>query len=682
MTDQQDSFLIAEQTRALYVQAPISNLTVFVVTSIYFLVLRSHVEPSHLLLWALTMWGTAGYRLALWHRYRTLKSEAPTLVWLRRYRDASFAVGCAWSLGLLFLSDTSDQVVAASLFMLVFGVTSSAVAILSMHLQSFLLYVTPQLLSFGLLLLSQGVPELSWLVGAVGVYGLMLALAARNASRLFRQHVYLATQNQSLVGQLNAENQRREEVIRERTQRLSQTNETLEAEVLERKKAEAALRAQEHSLRRMASHDPLTDLPNRLLMVDRLGHAIQRAHRSSTGLAVFFIDLDHFKEVNDSLGHTVGDQLLKAVAERLVASLREGDTVARLGGDEFVVIAEDTSTLADASVVANLISEAFNEPLDLALGDFCITPSIGISLYPQDGTDTETLLRNADTAMYRAKADGRAAFRFYSADMTEQARERLEIEGALRHALARNELRLLFQPQRDLRTGRLVGAEALIRWLHPTQGLLLPGRFIAVAESTGQIEQIGAWVLEESCRQIKRWEQVGIAGIGLAVNVSGRQVLQGNLVETVRGALERTGCRPESLELEITEGFLIRGPEASRVILERIRDMGVRIAIDDFGTGYSSLSYLKQFPIGKIKIDRAFVRDISLDPNDQAIVTAIIALGRSLGLRVIAEGVETQEQMAFLSACGCDEAQGYLFSQPLDALAFSSYCNLGQVGGD
>ncbi|NEV62641.1 EAL domain-containing protein [Thiorhodococcus minor] len=674
MADQQHAYLTAEQVRALYVQAPISNLTVVVVSTLYFLVLRSHLDTFPLLGWTLLMWLAAGYRLVLWSLHRKDGGKTPPALWLRRYRDACFAVGCAWSLATLFLADMGDHVVVAALFMLVFGVTSSAVAILSMHLPSFVLYVLPQLLILGLVLLSRGVPELYWLVGAVCVYALMLTLFARNAGQLFRGHVQLATQNQALVGQLNAENARREDVIRERTETLRATNQALEAEIVERKKAEAALHEQQRSLRRIANHDPLTDLPNRLLMIDRLGHAIRRSHRSETGLAVLFIDLDHFKEVNDSLGHTAGDQLLKAAAGRLVACLREGDTVARLGGDEFVVIAEDACTASDASVIASLIQSAFNEPLDPSLGDFCITPSIGISLYPQDGTDTETLLRNADAAMYRAKSDGRKAFRFYSADMTEQARERLAIETALRHALTRGELWLAFQPRHDLVSGRLVGAEVLVRWEHPTQGLLLPGRFIAVAESTGQIEQIGAWVLDEACRQLKRWEQAGIPEIGLAVNVSGRQVLQGNLIETVQAALERTGCRPDRLELEITEGFLIRGPEASRVILERIRDMGVRIAIDDFGTGYSSLSYLKQFPIGTIKIDRSFVRDITLDPNDQAIVTAIVALGRSLGLRVVAEGVETPEQMAFLGECGCHEAQGFLYSKPLNVREFLGYC--------
>ncbi|EXJ16085.1 putative bifunctional diguanylate cyclase/phosphodiesterase [Imhoffiella purpurea] len=675
MSGRRPEFLAHEQMRALYLQAPISNLTVLAISALYFFVLHSRLETSPLLGWTLTMWSVAGYRLWLWSRWKQHAAEASPSAWLRRYRNASLAVGCSWSLVLLMLGDMEDQVVVASLFMLVLGVTSSAVAILSSHLPSFVLYVYPQLFMMALILMTKEPHELRWLALAICIYALMLTLFARNADRLFRDHVHLGTWNQELVARLNAENLRREEVIRERTEALTATNASLQAEIMEREKAETALREQGRSLRHLADHDPLTGLPNRLLMLDRLGHAIHHAHRAGSGVAVLFLDLDHFKEINDSLGHTTGDQLLKAVSGRLLNSLREGDTVARLGGDEFVVIVEDARSVADVTSIAEMILNAFNDPLELDSGDICITPSIGVSLYPEDGADTETLLRNADAAMYRAKADGRRAYRFYTADMTERARERLEIETALRRALAEHELRLVFQPQIDLRSGRLMGAEVLVRWLHPTAGLLLPGRFIAVAESTGQIEQIGGWVLEEACRDLKRWERAGFGGIRLGVNVSGRQVLHGNLVETVQGALERSGCRPESLEIEITEGFLIRGPDTSRSILERIRDMGVGIAIDDFGTGYSSLSYLKQFPISRIKIDRAFVRDISLDVNDQAIVRAIIALGRSLGLKVIAEGVETAEQLALLTECGCNEAQGYLFSEPLTASVFLDYWN-------
>lgn len=666
MTEQRRAFLIAQQAQALYLQALVSNLTVLGVSLLYFFAMRSRVSPATLLAWVALLWCTAGYRLLLWHRYRRDPSRATATAWLQRYTRATLAVGCAWSLAAIVLSDMNDPVVVAALFILVAGVTSAAVAILSPHLPTFAAYVYPQVFVPAVMLLSREEHEMQLLAAGLGVYLVMLSLFARNDNKMFVRHVYLTSQNEALVQRLNAENARREEVIQERTAALSTTNRALEAEIVERRKAET-------SLRRLASQDPLTGLPNRLLMLDRLGHAIRRSQRTGTGLAVLFIDLDNFKEINDSQGHTVGDALLKAVSKRLLDVLREEDSVARLGGDEFVVIAEQVCVDADASAIAETIRNAVRDPLPVGPSDLCITTSIGISLYPGDGEDTETLLRNADAAMYRAKAEGRNAFRFYSADMTEKARARVAMEAALRRALREQELRLVFQPQLELHSERLIGAEVLLRWEHPTEGLLLPGRFIAVAESTGQIEQIGAWVLEEVCDRLKRWQAAGIVDVDLAINVSGRQLLHGNLAERIQDALTRSGCDPRRLELEITEGFLIRSPETARATLERVRDLGVRVAIDDFGTGYSSLSYLKQFPIGKIKIDRTFVRDVTLDPNDQAIVAAIVALGKSLGLSAIAEGVETPAQADFLRACGCAQAQGYLYSKPLDEAAFMRY---------
>ena len=305
--------------------------------------------------------------------------------------------------------------------------------------------------------------------------------------------------------------------------------------------------------------------------------------------------------------------------------------------------------------------------------ELSITASIGISLYPSDGEDTETLLRNADAAMYRAKYEGRNAVRFYSTDMTERAMARVAMESALREALKQGQFILHFQPQVDFQSGRPVGAEALIRWQHPGEGLLLPDRFIPIAEDTGQIVPIGVWVLEEVCRAIKRWEESGQQGINVAVNLSGRQMLNSDLTAAVRNALSATGCEPHSLELEITEGFLIQQPDKTKLILQELRDMGIRIAVDDFGTGYSSLSYLKEFPLSKLKIDYDFVRDIQFDANDQAISTAIIALAKSLGLKVIAEGVENQHQADFLKAQGCDQAQGYLYAEPMTEATFLDY---------
>lgn len=444
-------------------------------------------------------------------------------------------------------------------------------------------------------------------------------------------------------------------------------------DITEQKKTEETLRQQERSLRHLAHHDPLTGLPNRLLFIDRLTQSIEKAHRMNTGLAVLFIDLDHFKEINDSLGHSIGDQLLKAVSLRLQGSVRKEDTVARLGGDEFTIIIEQLHDAMAASLLAEKILEAFWAPLQIQSQDLSITASIGISLYPADGKDTETLLRNADAAMYQAKYEGRNAFRFYSVDMTERALARIAMEFALRGALRERQFILHFQPQVDFPSGRLFGVEALIRWNNPHEGMLLPERFIPVAEDSGQIVQIGAWVLEEVCRVIRRWEGAGMTGITVAINLSGRQMLNSDLTQTVRNALARTGCAAGSLELEVTEGFLIHQPDKTKLILQDLRDMGIKIAVDDFGTGYSSLSYLKQFPISKLKIDYTFIRHIPVDPSDKAISTAIIALGKALGLTVIAEGVENQEQADFLRSQGCDQAQGHLYGSPMTEEAFLSY---------
>ena len=666
-------FLAAERARALYLQSPVANLAVFAVSGVFFLLLRHRLDSGPLLVWMLLVWCSAAYRLWLWFRYQRAPSAQPPRAWLGRYAIASLLMGCAWSGFPLLVEELSDHVVVAMLFMLILGVTSAAVTVLSIHLPTFVLYISPPILSLVSVLSGHESTALTLTSFAIMGYWVMLVLFARNAGQLFESHVRLASENQELVGRLNSENERREELIRLRTVEIRQTNAALEREIKVRKQVEEALRRQERSLRHLAHHDALTGLPNRLLMSDRLAHAIRKAHRTGEGLAVIFIDFDHFKEINDSLGHSVGDQLLVAIAERLRHLLREEDTVARLGGDEFVVIAEQLQAALDASSIAEAIRSAFTEPLQVAERDLCVTTSIGISLYPADGSDAETLLRNADAAMYRAKAEGRNDYRFYAVDMTEKAQARIAMEGNLRRALERREFELLFQPILDLASGGIVGAEALIRWNHPSQGILLPDSFIPVAESTGQIDRIGAWVLHEVCARLSQWRDLGIGDTRVAVNLSGRQLLHGDLVGTMRNCIRQSGVDPRLIELEITEGYLIQRPEVCRTTLDKLRAMGVQIAIDDFGTGYSSLSYLKQFPISKIKIDRSFVRDIRLDPNDQAIVTAIIALGRSLGLGLVAEGVESEEQASFLAALGCDEVQGYLYSKPLSAAAFVHY---------
>ena len=432
------------------------------------------------------------------------------------------------------------------------------------------------------------------------------------------------------------------------------------ADITERKRAELRLM-------QLANFDTLTGLPNRVLFHDRLARALVKAHRSKKQVALLFLDLDRFKTINDSLGHYAGDELLKSVAERLRHSAREEDTVARLGGDEFTIIIEDINHSEDASIVARKVLEVMGQPFNLDSHEVFVTTSVGIAIYPVDGDNSDDLLKNADTAMYRAKEEGRNGYRFYTADMNAKAVEHLIMESSLRHALERNEFEVHYQPQMDLHSRELMGFEALLRWRHPELGLLYPSQFMSSAEDTGLIVGIGEWVLHQACAQAAAWQQQGLPPLRVAVNLSGRQFREDNLVESVARALRESKLTPHLLELEITESFLLDNIASASITLNRLHDLDVQISMDDFGTGYSSLSYLKRFPLNSLKIDQSFVRDITTDPDDAAIAEAIIALAKTLRLRVMAEGVETDEQLYFLRTRGCDLVQGYLISRPLPA---------------
>jgi len=423
-------------------------------------------------------------------------------------------------------------------------------------------------------------------------------------------------------------------------------------------------------LAQQANYDALTGLANRNLLADRVAQTLIHAGRAGRVAAVMLLDLDRFKTVNDSLGHDQGDALLREVALRLTACMREGDTVARLGGDEFVVVLADMARVPDAIPVAQKVLSALAAPMHIGGRELTIGASIGISSYPADGTDAGTLLRNADVAMYRAKAQGGDSYAFFTREMNARALEQLEIEAGLRRAVEKNELVLHYQPIVDAKTGRINAAEALVRWQHPQQGLLAPNRFIPVAEESGLIVGIGEWVLRRACEQAAEWRRRGLPPLRVAVNMSGRQFAERGLAATIAGLLADTGCDPDTLEIEITESAIMHSPEAAMLTMHRINQLGVRLSIDDFGTGYSSLSYLKRFPVHKLKIDRSFVRDIHVDADDAAIVGAIAALAKNLELKVVAEGVETPEQLKFLESLGCDECQGYLFSRPCPAEDF------------
>jgi diguanylate cyclase (GGDEF)-like protein len=424
---------------------------------------------------------------------------------------------------------------------------------------------------------------------------------------------------------------------------------------------------QEETILHLAYHDALTDLPNRTLFEDRLTVALAQAHRRNQMLPVMFLDLDRFKQVNDMAGHATGDELLRRVAERLAGLVREGDTVARVGGDEFTLLFPEVAGAEDTMEIAERVLKVFQQPWVLDGHEFHVTTSVGIAMYPNDGEDAESLLRNADTAMYRAKEQGRNNYQLYTPAMNARIAERLAVENSLRHGLVSGEFAVHYQPQVNIDTGQIVGAEALVRWQHPERGLVLPAEFIPVAEETGLIVPLGEWVLRTACAQNRAWQEAGLPPLRVAVNLSARQFQQRDLKSMVAQVLEETGLDPHCLQLEITEGVAMQDAEFTITMLRELRGMGIQIAIDDFGTGHSSLSYLRRLPIDVVKIDRSFVCDLTTDPNDAAIASTIVAMAHNLKLKVIAEGVETEEQLTFLKEQQCDEFQGYLFSKPVPA---------------
>jgi diguanylate cyclase (GGDEF)-like protein/PAS domain S-box-containing protein len=423
----------------------------------------------------------------------------------------------------------------------------------------------------------------------------------------------------------------------------------------------------------IATHDTLTDLPNKALLNDRLRQAIALAQRHHTALALLFLDLDRFKHINDSLGHLIGDRLLQSVALRLTECVRAADTVTRLGGDEFVILLSEVAHEQDAAVSADKLLQSIRMPYVLDDHELHVTASVGIVVHPGDGTGVEELLQNADSAMYEAKNRGRNNYQFYRSDLNSTASERQSLESGLRHAIERHELQLHYQPIVNLITGGIAGVEVLIRWQHPTLGLVLPDRFISIAEESGLIVPIGRWVLREACGQAKAWQDAGFPGIRLAVNISAVELRSQEFVAGVKTILADTRFDPKCLELELTETFLMQDSKSTSVVLSAIKALGVQLALDDFGTGYSSLSYMRRFPIDTLKVDRSFVRDLTLDASDASVVRAVINMGRSLHMRVVAEGVETAGQLVFLKAHGCSEAQGNHYSRPLLATEFADW---------
>jgi diguanylate cyclase (GGDEF)-like protein/PAS domain S-box-containing protein len=439
----------------------------------------------------------------------------------------------------------------------------------------------------------------------------------------------------------------------------------------------SAARAMSVQMTHSAQHDVVTNLPNRLLLSDRISQSISLARRQRKHLAVIFLDLDRFKYINDSLGHATGDKLLQFVSKRLLGGVRGSDTVSRMGGDEFVILLSEIAYPEDAAKSARKLLLLLSAPHFIAGNDLQIDGSIGISVYPEDGEDAETLIKNADTAMYHAKQNGRNNFQFFKAEMNLKSVERQSLEGSMRHAVEREEFLLHYQPKVNLDTGEITGVEALIRWQQSDRGLVPPSQFVPIAEDCGLIIQIGRWVLREACRQARAWQDAGLRPLPIAVNVSAVEFRDKSFVEGVRTTLAETGLEGRYLEMELTEGVLMEHAESTAAVLQELKTMGIRLAVDDFGTGYSSLSYLQQFPIDVLKIDQSFVHRITGDPDHSPIVSAIISMGKSLKHLVVAEGIETQEQRGYLQAQRCAEGQGYLFSRPLAAAQFAHLLQMG-----
>ena len=444
--------------------------------------------------------------------------------------------------------------------------------------------------------------------------------------------------------------------------KLQQANEQLVIATIE-------VQSAKDQLDHLVHHDPLTNLPNRALLQDRLGQAIELARRQGRRIAVMFMDLDQFKHVNDSLGHAVGDQLLQSVARRVVGCVRHSDTVSRQGGDEFILLLPYIEHAEDAALSAQKVLTALAAPHHVDGHHLHIGASIGISIFPDDGQDAETLIKGADTAMYDAKNSGRSNYKFFEPRMNVRAVERQSLEAGLRLALERQEFVLHYQPKINLHSGTIVGVEALIRWQHPQRGLLPPAQFVPIAEDSGLILPIGRWVLREACRQARAWQDAGLPPTAVAINSSVPEFQAKDFLENIRATLEATRLEPRYLEIELTESILMHDAEATESVLHALADLGIKLAVDDFGTGYSSLSYLRRFPLDTLKIDQSFVSRMTDNPDDAAIVSAVISMAKALRLNVIAEGVETPEQLAFLLAQHCDEGQGYYFGRPVAAEA-------------
>lgn len=645
--------LLAEQVARQPMLAVI-NSAVAVLTALSFLPL---VEGAVAGCWLLVVLVVQALRCIWWWRRYGAGRQSSGTDSARFLLVNSAAAGVLWGLaGVLFRVDSAHPVAMLLPFVLG-GMTAGAVMSLPGHLPSFYAFYLPALLPYGLLLALEPSPTARTMAILVLLFALGVGALGWHMSGFFRRTVALSLANLGLVEELQAARANLEREVAARTAELRRTNERLETEVAQR-------RASEAKARHLLHHDPLSGLPNRTLFHDRLDRALALAARQRQQVGVMLVDIDDFKAINDGHGHPVGDRVLRLIGARLSAAVRASDTVARLGGDEFAVIQQGLVDRAGAEVLADKLLAAAVGTLAVDNTEIAISACIGVALYPDHGAGADALLSHADMALYAAKRR-RGCWRLFSAEMAEQARSRRRLEGELRHAIGAGELRLHYQPRFALRSGAMTGVEALVRWQHPEQGLLGPGTFIPVAESTGLIRPLGRWVLEAACRQAAHWIAQGRA-LRVAVNLSPAQFREQSVPTEVARALDANGLAADALELEITETlYLEYASDAVYSALHELREMGVRLAIDDFGTGYSSLAYLRNLPFDSIKIDRAFVGRLGEDHEDEAIVNAVVTLIHRVGKRVVAEGVETERQLEVLRELGCDEAQGFLLARPM-----------------
>jgi len=593
--------------------------------------------------------------------------------WRTIYILSSLAAGLSWALLIVFINNV-NPIMISMLYIILAAVMAGSLTVLTVVLPAFYAYVTPVFLAIFTFSMIIATKQTLYLSVASILYYAFIISAGILINKRFIQNFSLHIENNELISKLHDEiiqkelaqhklienQQQLEETVELRTKELSVINETLVDEIHERRRVES-------SLKHVAHHDALTNLPNRLLLDARLSHAIERAKREDLQVAVIFIDLDHFKNINDSLGHDVGDQLLVAISNRLLHCVREDDTVSRLGGDEFIIIIEQVHDIGDLDALLKKIMKITSQTISIKDHNLSTSASIGVSIYPDDGKNAEQLMRNADAAMYHVKENGRQKYHFYTQDLTATAYDRVILEADLKRAVIDAQLLVYYQPQVSLENRKIISVEALVRWKHPDLGILPPNQFLYIAEKTNLINDIGEAVLTTACQQIVKWKQQGLPIENVAVNVAGNQIHHGNLVDKVKAILRQTNCKTEWLELEITEDFIINKTNQAISTLQELRNLGISLAIDDFGTGYSSLSHLKQLPVNKLKIDRSFVRDINNDMEDAALVQAIIAMGKSLNLKLIAEGVENGSHEIFLKAHGCEYAQGFYYSKPVTA---------------